>query len=293
MQDFIERHITEPVTLHSLAQAAGYSPWYSARIFREITGKPPFEYIRELRLSRAAVKLRYTDSRIVDIALDFVFESHEGFTRAFSKQFGMSPREIARHKTPVRLFIPLQAAEYYLKLQKGEIQMTQQTKSNTVFVQVVDRPARKLILKRAKKATGYFEYCGELGCDIDAFLGTLKEAIGEPMGLWLPPLLRRPNTSEYVMGVEMPADYQGTVPEGYEMIDLKPCKMMVFQGPPFQDELFMEAVSDLCEVMKTYNPETYGFAWADDDGPRFQLSPQGYRGYIEGRPVRQLNQTKK
>ena len=38
--------------------------------------------------------------------------------------------------------------------------------------------------------------------------------------------------------------------------------------------------------MKTYRPETYGFAWADEDGPRFQLRPEGYRGYIEGRLVR-------
>ena len=40
--------------------------------------------------------------------------------------------------------------------------------------------------------------------------------------------------------------------------------------------------------MKSYQPEVYGFTWADDDGPRFQLKPAGYRGYIEGRPVRQL-----
>ncbi len=293
MQDFIERHITDPITLHSLAQAAGYSPWHSARIFREITGKAPFEYIREFRLSRAAIKLQYSDVRVVDVALDFLFESHEGFTRAFSKQFGISPREIARNKTPVRLFLPGKANDYNLKLQKGEMKMTQKTRPNTVFVQVIDWPARKLIIKRAKKATGYFEYCEELGCDIDSFLGTLKEAIGEPMGLWLPENIKRPGSSEYVMGVEMTADYKGPVPEGYDLIDLAPCKMMIFQGTPFEDEKFQEAIADLWEVMKTYNPEIYGFAWADDDGPRFQLSPQGYRGYIEGRPVRQLNQPKK
>jgi hypothetical protein len=94
------------------------------------------------------------------------------------------------------------------------------------------------------------------------------------------------------MGVEMPADYTGKAPEGYEIIKLKPCKMMVFQGPPYDDAKFEEAISDLWEVMKTYNPELYGFKWADDDGPRFQLEPQGYRGYIEARPVRQVN-TKK
>ena len=58
MQDYIERHIAESITLHMLAQTAGYSPWHAARIFKELTEKTPFEYIRALRLSRAAVKLR-------------------------------------------------------------------------------------------------------------------------------------------------------------------------------------------------------------------------------------------
>jgi len=289
MQDYIEQHITEPVSLHKLAEAAGYSPWHSARIFREMTGKAPFEYIRELRLSRAAVRLREGDERVIDVALDFVFESHEGFTRAFSKQFGVSPRDYIKNRTPVRLFMPLRVRDYYLRLQRGEINMTEKTKTNTVFVQVVDRQARKLILKRGTKATGYFEYCEELGCDIYSELGEIKNALYEPMGMWLPENLRRPGTSTYAMGVEMPADYTGPVPEGYEIINLKPCKVMVFQGPPYEEERFLDAIGDLWEVMKTYDPQIYGFEWADEDGPRFQLEPQGYRGYIEARPVRQLN----
>ena len=40
--------------------------------------------------------------------------------------------------------------------------------------------------------------------------------------------------------------------------------------------------------MKGYDPQLYGFEWADDDAPRFQLAPMGYRGYIEARPVRAL-----
>jgi hypothetical protein len=39
--------------------------------------------------------------------------------------------------------------------------------------------------------------------------------------------------------------------------------------------------------MKKSDPASYGFGWADEDGPRFQLAPMGYRGYIEARPVRQ------
>jgi AraC-like DNA-binding protein len=289
MQDFIERHMTEPISLHMLAQAAGYSPWHAARIFKEMTGKTPFEYIRELRLSRAALKLRDEEPRIVDVALDFVFESHEGFTRAFSKQFGISPRDYAKNKPPLKLFIPENLRDYYLKLQKGEVIMTEKTNTNTVFVQVIDRPARKLILKQGASAKDYFAYCEELGCDVYEELKGVKDALYEPIGMWLPENLRQPGTSEYAMGVEMPADYKGKTPEGYEIIDLPPCQMMVFQGQPYDDEKFEEAIGDLWEVMKTYNPELYGFTWADEDGPRFQLEPQGYRGYIEARPVRQLN----
>jgi AraC family transcriptional regulator len=292
MQDCIEQHIAEPITLHMLAQAAGYSPWHSARVFKELTGKTPFDYIRALRLSRAAVRLRESNTRIIDVALDFFFDSHEGFTRAFSKQFGVSPRDYSKNGPPVKLFMPYPVRDYYLKQQEGERVMTEKATLNTVFVQVVDRPARKLILKRGVKATHYFEYCEEVGCNIWDVLCGIKDALYEPIGMWLPEKFIRPGTSVYAHGVEMPADYSGEVPEGYEIIDLPPCKMMVFQGPPFDDAQFGQAIGDMWELMKTYNPELYGFTWADEDGPRFQLNPQGYRGYIEARPVRQLNVTK-
>jgi AraC-like DNA-binding protein len=272
-----------------LAQAAGYSPFHSARIFKEITGKTPFDYIRALRLSRAAVRLWGKKTRVTDVAFDFVFESHEGFTRAFSKQFGISPRSYSQKRPILKLFMPSRASHYYLKKQQREGKMTEKAKTNTVFVQVVDRPVRKLILKRGKKAADYYEYCQELGCDVWEDLGKIKDALYEPIGMWLPQNLVREGTSVYAMGVEMPADYKGPVPEGCEMITLPACKMMVFQGMPYDDADFEEAISNIWDLMKIYDPKIYGFEWADSDGPRFQLSPMGYRGYIEARPVRQLN----
>jgi len=154
---------------------------------------------------------------------------------------------------------------------------------------VVDRPARKLILKRGIRAAHYFEYCEEVGCDIWDTLSNIREALYEPIGMWLPENLRKPCTSVYAQGVEVPVDYKGEIPEGYDIIELPPCKMMIFQAPPFEDEKFEDAISDLWEVMKSYNPEIYGFKWADEDAPRFQLAPMGYRGYIEARPVREIN----
>lgn len=292
MQAYIEAHLNEPISLGMLAKAAGYSPWHAAKTFKALTGKSPFDYIRAVRLSRAAVRLRDEEVKIVDVAFDFVFDSHEGFTRAFSKAFGMTPRRYSQTKPPVKLFIPNNIREIYLALERGETKMSETLKSNTIFVQVVERPARKLILKRGVKAEDYYAYCEEVGCEVWDILTGIQLALYEPMGMWLPEKLRRPGTSRYAQGVEVPADYRGAVPEGFDCIDLQPCKMMIFQGQPYDDAHFEEAIGSLWETIKQYNPEIYGFKWADEDGPRFQLEPQGYRGYIEGRPVRSLTENR-
>jgi AraC family transcriptional regulator len=289
MQAYIEAHLQEPITLHRLADAAGYSPWHAARVFKALTGRSPFEYIRLVRLSRAALRLSEPDARVVDVAFDFVFDSHEGFTRAFSKQFGLTPQRFSQHKPPLRLFMPEDVREKYLALQKGEHAMSETAKPATIFIQVVDRPARKLILKRGIQAADYYAYCEEVGCEIWNVLTGIRQALYEPVGMWLPENLRKPGTSIYAQGVEMPLDYSGPVPEGLELIELPPCKMMIFQGEPYDDADFEQAIGSLWETIKNYRPELYGFRYADEDGPRFQLEPQGYRGYIEGRPVRPLS----
>ena len=49
MQDYIKVHLTEEISLAKLGEAAQFSPWYSARIFKELTGLSPAEYIRRLK----------------------------------------------------------------------------------------------------------------------------------------------------------------------------------------------------------------------------------------------------
>lgn len=289
MQDCIDVHLKERITLHMLADAAGYSPWHAAKIFKEFTGKTPFDYIRMLRLSRAAVRLREEEVRVIDVAFDFLFDSHEGFTRAFSKHFGITPKNFTQYKPPVKLFIPEDVREKYLDLERGKNMSSENIKPNTIFVQVVNRPARKLILKRGIKAADYFAYCDEVGCGVWDVLTGIKQAIYEPIGMWLPENLRPVGTSIYAQGVEVPLNYTEPLPEGFEMITLPACMMMIFQGQPYDDNNFQQAIGDLWDSIRNYKPEIYGFRWADEDGPRFQLAPQGYRGYIEGRPVRPLN----
>jgi hypothetical protein len=166
--------------------------------------------------------------------------------------------------------------------------MAPKRKPNFIFVQVIEKPARKLILKRGIKAVHWGEYGQEMGFGVVEELKQIKSALYESGGIWLPKNLQKPGTSEFVMGVDMPADYKGPVPEGYEIIDLKPCKMMVFQGQTFEEPMLTKAIMELWEALDSFNPELYGYAWADEDGPRYQYEPIANRGAMEALPVRQL-----
>ena len=119
MQSFIEAHRTEPITLAGLARAARYSPWHAARLFKEYVGRAPFEYVRQRRLSAAADELCAAPRKVIDVAFDFVFDSHAGFTRAFTRQFGLSPRQFRRKKPSVVLFMPDRMRSYYPPHPKG------------------------------------------------------------------------------------------------------------------------------------------------------------------------------
>ncbi len=289
LQMYMENSIYKSITLKELADVAGYSPWHMARIFKELTGKTPFDYLRGLRLTKAALYLRDNDAKIIDVALDFVFDSHEGFTRAFSKEFGVSPHQYSKTTPPVQLFLPYKVCDRSLNFHKEEKKMADKNITKSVFVQVIERPARKVLLKRGNKATEYFEYCEEVGCDVWALLASVKEALYEPIGMWLPKHLIAPGTSQYVQGVELPLDYLNLVPEGYELITLPPCTMMVFQGEPYDDDNFSEEIEEVWDHIDKFNPQLYGYEWDTEAAPRFQLEPRGYRGYIESRPVKKIS----
>jgi hypothetical protein len=155
-------------------------------------------------------------------------------------------------------------------------------------VTTLNLPERRLLLRRGKTANNYFDYCAEVGCGTWTQLSSIQGALREPLGMWLPEGMRRPGTSEYVQGIELPAGGDFPVPESFEILELPPCTMLVFQGPPFSEEECCQAIGLLHEQMSRYDPHDLGYEWDDSAAPRFQLEPKGSRGYIEGRPVRRI-----
>ncbi|GGO06812.1 AraC family transcriptional regulator [Saccharibacillus kuerlensis] len=96
--DHIEDHLKEPLTAEELAALAGFSLYHFYKVFQSRTGLPVMDYIRRRRLAYAAADL--TSGRtLLDIALDYGFETHAGFTKAFRKTYGLTPEQYRIHAT--------------------------------------------------------------------------------------------------------------------------------------------------------------------------------------------------
>lgn len=282
MQDYIQENRAEDICLSDLARTSLFSPWYSYRLFREYLGLTPAEYIRKLRLSQAAVQLRTGEKRVTDAAYEAGFANVDTFTRAFYREFGLNPSAYMKNPVPIPLFIPYGAK--FRELRKEQIDMSQ---TQTVFVQVIRKPERICIIKRGICAEDYFPYCEEVSCDVWGILMSMPSLCGEPVCLWLPPKYKKPGTSTYVQGVEAELGYTGSIPEGFDTICLPEAEYLMFQGQPFREEDYCEAIRSVQYAMDRYDPGVIGYAW-DDENPRIQLEPRGKRGYIEMRAVRRI-----
>ena len=282
MQEYIASNLGNEITMADLARVSLFSPWYSYRLFRQYTSLTPADYIRRLRLSRSALMLKRGECRVTDAAFDMGFGSVDGFQRAFLKEFGCNPGEYARTKVPIPLFIPYGVKFREIRKERHEMKEVQ-----SVFVQLMRKPERKVILKRGRAAEDYFAYCEEVGCDVWGILMSMDSLCGEPVCLWLPDRYRKPDSSVYVQGVEAETEYTGPVPEGFDVITLPEAEYLVFQGEPFEEEKYCEAIDAVQQAMDRYDPSLIGYCW-DGENPRIQLEPRGERGYIEMRAVKKL-----
>ena len=102
---YINSHLKEPLSLEILADFAGFSPYYFSRLFTLYMEMPVMEYVRRRRLACAADEL-CTGKRVLDVAMDYGFESHTGFAKAFRKIYGFSPNEYRSRISPHRPIAP-------------------------------------------------------------------------------------------------------------------------------------------------------------------------------------------
>lgn len=104
--DFMERHLEENVSVQDVADRVFLSPFFLQRGFTLMTGYGIGEYLRSRRLYQAALDLRETEDKVIDIAFRYCYETLESFTKAFSRFHGATPSQV-RGGAPFRVFLPL------------------------------------------------------------------------------------------------------------------------------------------------------------------------------------------
>lgn len=99
--DWIDTHAIEKPTLMEISEQVGYSPYYCSEQFHHVAGMTIKAYVAKRRLSMAAVAICDGDQSLLDIALDYGFSSQAALTRAFEREFGITPSQYRKNPVPI------------------------------------------------------------------------------------------------------------------------------------------------------------------------------------------------
>lgn len=116
---FIEARLTDELSLQEVAEHVGYSVFHFARLFQGMTGESVMDYVRKRRLTMAAGALVQSSRRILDIAVEYQYDSQEAFTRSFKRAYGITPGGYRRRGSFSVLCFPLTLPMLLAPIWKG------------------------------------------------------------------------------------------------------------------------------------------------------------------------------
>ena len=291
MIDWIEHNIENNPTLLGMSNEVGYSPYYCSSIFHKSCGMTVKSYLASRKLCYVAVALRDTADKIIDIALRYGFSSQEALTRAFVRAYGCTPYSYRMNPRPIKLSIK----QVVLNPDKnlfGGIGMTTVKEANVRFEYI---PAHKYIGIWDIRANGYGDFWEYHNCDdacgiIDSMRHVSLEVVGCHQAGWY----YENGKKGYFYGFGVPSDYNGKVPDGFEIRDVPASTYLVFFHPPF------DYLADNGEVMGkvenlawNYNPKESdkwwipgGYEWNEGVCPNYQRHFPEVLGYEVLRPIK-------
>ena len=120
---YIEKNLDEDIKTADVAQEVAFSMYHFHRIFLAVVGHTVAGYIRRRRLTNAAFELVETDRKIIDIALDYWFETPESFARAFKRMYGITPGQYRKQRPHSAYLHQTKIDEKFLRHLNGGITM--------------------------------------------------------------------------------------------------------------------------------------------------------------------------
>ena len=267
MLRYIDNNIRENLSVEKLAARAGFSPYHFCRVFQWGTGYPIMEYVRNRRLAYAASELN-SGRRIIDIAADYGFETHSGFTKAFRRYFGCTPEIYRMHASYDVPKLPI--------LEKTKLY---------VSGGIVMEP--KMVKKPAIRIAGFVINTrnteGENSKDIPRFWADYTTD-GRQEKLHSESFFKNHNEYgacfaedpangrfEYVIGLEIKDDLDfAGIPEKYHTCTIPEAIYAVFSSPPADDAGFVSSIQGTWRyILSEWFPAS-GYEY-DGNGADFEL----------------------
>ncbi|MCZ6943964.1 AraC family transcriptional regulator [Bacillus mycoides] len=138
VQDYIESHINDSLSIEDLANVAGFSKFHFHRIFKGMMDEPLSRYVNRLKLERATHLLTYrTDMTITDIAYYFGFTDSAVFSRTFKSQYGVSPSHYRNHNSKNCKDVSEDSQYNKCKKVRGEVEIVTADKVNVAYIRHV------------------------------------------------------------------------------------------------------------------------------------------------------------
>ena len=284
-QEYIKAHHNEhEFNIEKVCSATGYSRRQLDRLFQKHLKITLCEYINGVVLSESAKKLLNTDCPVIEVAFDSHYQSHEGYSRSFTKRFSVTPQAYRKSRIAIPLFTQHPVNHFHI-LKEG--QPMESTAICTVTP--VHRPQRKLIYLTSKAATDYLSYCGEVGCEWEGLLNSIQEKFDTAALIELPESLQTPGISKIAAGVEVPVGYDKPLPAGFQTDTLPECIMLYFQSEPYDNpDDFGKYIGQVFKAIEKYDLARYGYQSASSIGPMLNFGAEPDIGARVAIPVQRL-----
>ncbi|WP_042220517.1 AraC family transcriptional regulator [Oceanobacillus manasiensis] len=101
---YMEDRLGTDLNVEDVAKIACMSKFHYQRMFTMLTGFTVAEYIRKRRLTLAAQELLHSNTKVIDVALKYGYETPESFSKAFRKVHGLSPSSVRKHDRQLKAF---------------------------------------------------------------------------------------------------------------------------------------------------------------------------------------------
>ncbi len=283
--DWIDDHVVDNPSLSEISKQVGYSPYYCSEQFHRVVGITIREYMTKRRLCLVALALRDTDMSIIDIALEYGFSSQQALTRAFKDAYGCAPAAYRRNPIPIPLAMKKIVIIPSNYIKKGDFTM-----GNLVvpYYRIEYIPRHKFlgVYEASETSVGkvWPSHDCEVLCGLVQSIKDCHPIITNHTAGWK----WKDGKRTYFYGSGVSANYDGVVPEGFELSEEIPDSYyLVFSHPPFEyltenDEV-MRRVGELAW---NFDPSTIGYEWNEGECQDYQRHYPEVNGYQILRPIR-------